>query len=524
MLNSGPRDDRLEIAVFWIVILLLLVCTRIPSRAVSLSIDNVNLAFSLEKFDPRIHQPQPPGYPLFVLFARLAMYFLHRVGRAFFFISFLASALSLWVAFHLGRRMFSQWAGFAGMLLLLVNPVMWHAGIEGPLRPNLALFSLLTAYCCWRCWNGEKRFAFWGAVALGVGGGFRPDLLAFLVPLWLVSAWVGTRSWRIVLAAAAVLSAIVGAWTSAIIIAMGGFHTFRSVMLTYAGDWSSFSSAPAASSMADWFQQKNRLFIWNALGIITWVWAVPISLLNRNRPPLRRYHILFFVIWIVPGVLLQAVTHFGNPGHTLFSVSPLCLVGGYVISIVLTRELILASAVILNTLLFLGNFSIPPAETGLNTIFQGIYESSAGWVKRMDQVTNDSLEEIKAFTPAGRPSTIITTDSFSKQWFMNWRIGRYYLPDRDIWVIDNGGAGRRLRHIRRTTILEARSSPPFKIPLFREGRILWLLEPNSRILKEVAGTVSLTSAKYVSYTDITRDSPSFSIDGFDVVPSNDGGN
>jgi 4-amino-4-deoxy-L-arabinose transferase-like glycosyltransferase len=228
--------------------------------------------------------------------------------------------------------MFSPWAGFAGMLLLLVNPVMWHAGVEGPLRPNLALFSLLTAYCCWRCWNGEKRFALWGAVALGIGGGFRPDLIAFLFPLWLVSSWVGTRSWRTVVLSAGVLVAIVAAWTSAVMIAMGGFHTFRSIMLTYAADWAQFSSARPGASVQDWLLQKSRLFIWNALGIVTWIWAAPIALLNRNRPHLSRSHILFLTLWIVPGVLLQAMTHFANPGHTLFSVSALCLIGGYMIS------------------------------------------------------------------------------------------------------------------------------------------------------------------------------------------------
>ena len=58
-------------AAFWILVTLLFLTTRLPAMSPYFTIDNVNLALSLENFDPRIHQPQPPGYPLFVLFNRM---------------------------------------------------------------------------------------------------------------------------------------------------------------------------------------------------------------------------------------------------------------------------------------------------------------------------------------------------------------------------------------------------------------------------------------------------------------------
>src|SRR5262245_48224756 len=201
-------DERKDYRFFWIVVFALLLLTRIPVMASYLSIDNVNLAFSLENFDPRIHQPQPPGYPFFVLTGRVLNVIFRDAERTFAAIAIIVSGLCLPIAFILGRRMFSQWAGLAAVFLLLVNPVFWHTSLDGPLRPHLALFSLLTAYCCWRCWNGEKQFAVWSAVALGVGSGFRPDLVAFLFPLWVISAWTGTRSWRAVVQGIAVMAVI----------------------------------------------------------------------------------------------------------------------------------------------------------------------------------------------------------------------------------------------------------------------------------------------------------------------------
>src|SRR5215831_3507430 len=215
-------NERQNYRFFWIFVFALLLLNRTPLMSSYLSIDNVNLAFSLEKFDPRIHQPQPPGYPFFVLFGRIVNVVFHNAERTFAFISILVSGLSLPIAFKLGEKMFSKWAGAAAALLLLLNPVFWHSSLDGPLRPHLALFSLLTAYCCWRCWTGEKQFVVWGAVALGIGSGFRPDLLAYLFPLWFVSSWVGTRSWLAILRAGVVLVSIVLVWVAALVFAMGG--------------------------------------------------------------------------------------------------------------------------------------------------------------------------------------------------------------------------------------------------------------------------------------------------------------
>src|SRR2546426_8196533 len=114
--------DRQDYKVVWIVMLALLLLTRIPAMSNYLSIDNVNLALSLEKFDPRISQPQPPGYPFFVAFGRLVNFIFRDVGRTFVVIPILVTGLSLLAAFRLGSRMFSPWAGVAGGLFVFFFP------------------------------------------------------------------------------------------------------------------------------------------------------------------------------------------------------------------------------------------------------------------------------------------------------------------------------------------------------------------------------------------------------------------
>jgi hypothetical protein len=517
-------EKQPEFRILWVVLLLLLLVTRIPLMAEYFSIDNVNLAFSLEKFNPGIHQPQPPGYPLFVAFAKLLHLFLNNAWRTFAAISILASALSLWLAFLIGNRMFSPWAGAMGTCLLLMNPVFWLAGIEGPLRPNLALFSLLTGYCCWRCWNGEKRFALWGAIALGVGGGFRPDLLGYLLPLWLVSSWVGTRSWRSVLSAAAVLCAIVAAWTSATILAMGGFRVYRDIMYAYAVDWSRASSAIPGASILEWLRQKNRLFLWNGLAVIGWIWTAPIYFFRRKTSPLGAGRFAFFALWILPGIILQALTHYDAPGHLLFSISALCVFGGYMLSLLPLRNVVTEAVLILNAMMFFNCFGMPKTTrksdmpSMKNALQVGIYECSNAWLRNMDSIVRNTLSEIERYTVPDRPTVIVTTDSFVDRWFMNWRIGRYYSPNHYFWVLcETSGKKRVEQHIRNRRV--GFKFFPLTIPVPNNGRILWLLEPGSRVLGELAKSFPLKGGNSVYYTDITPDSPPILLDGFEIVPS-----
>jgi hypothetical protein len=518
-------EERRDQRVFWIIVLALLLLTRIPATAAYLSIDNVNLAFSLEKFDPRIHQPQPPGYPLFVLFGRIVNTLFHDAERTFVAISLIVSALCLPAAFALGQRMFSRWAGCGAVLLLLVNPVFWYSGIEGPLRPFLGLFSLLTAYCCWRCWMGEKQFAVWGAVALGIGSGFRPDLMAFLFPLWFVSTWFGTKSWLAVFRAFAVLTSVALVWVGATVFAMGGVQTFVNIMFGYAVDQSRAGSVVLGSSLSASLRQVSRLVIWNGLAIVTWIWALPMYFRSRDRLSLGSAPVVFFFLWLVPGLIVQALLHVEEPGHTLFSVAALCVLGGHVLSTVRVRDLALGAALVVNAMLFLDFFALPAGATNSsgsgrsikNALLFRTFESSIAQVRWLDDVTRNTLAEIREFTPKDRPGLIVTTDDLAvNQWFMNWRIGRYYLPAYDFWILHNEPTNKWIEHIRRDLRVDIVDRKPLRVPTSRDCRILWLIEPGGALHKQLAATQQLKGGRYVFYSDITPDSPSINIDGFEI--------
>jgi hypothetical protein len=188
---------------------------------------------------------------------------------------------------------------------------------------------------------------------------------------------------------------------------------------------------------------------------------------------------------------------------------------------------LLSGALVLNAMLFLDFFPLPDAVSSAdrqgpslkNALLFRTYESSIGMVRSLDEVVRLSLKEIREFTPADRPSIIVTTDANGEQWFMHWQIARYYLPNQDIWVLHNGDVKKRAVHIRRDQLLEMRSQGiPVTVPVFREGRILWIIEPESAIYRQLSATQKLNGGRYVFYTDITADSPSIRVDDFDIAP------
>lgn len=271
----------------------------------------------------------------------------------------------------------------------------------------------------------------------------------------------------------------------------------------------------------------SRLVVWNGLAVVTWIWALPFYFRNRERLGPGSAQGVFLLIWLVPGLIVQALIHIGAPGHALHSVAAFCVLGGYFLSLVPARDVLLGATLVLNTMLFLDFFALPAgAENGAdrtpslkNAMLYGTFESSIGEVRWLDDVTGTTLNEIAQFTPKDRPSVIITTDSFVTQWFMNWRIGRYYLPTQDFWVLSGNSGRKRLDHIRRDKLLETKETLPIRLALFQEGRILWLVEPGSEIHNQLASVQKLNGGKYVFYSDVTADSPAFMIGDFEIVPA-----
>src|SRR5271154_1415816 len=82
-------------------------------------VDSVNFALAMERFDPRVHQPHPPGYFLYVQLGRLANMLFHDANAALVGLSIVFSCGAAAMIYALADDWFGRNAArFAGLIFL----------------------------------------------------------------------------------------------------------------------------------------------------------------------------------------------------------------------------------------------------------------------------------------------------------------------------------------------------------------------------------------------------------------------
>src|SRR5258708_15708668 len=212
-------------------------------------LDSVNFSLAMQRFDPRVHQPHPPGYFLYICLCRLLNIAFRDANLGLVVLSIVGSCGVAVVIYKLTLDWFGPTAAqFAGIFFLL-SPLAWFHGIVALTYIVEAFFSAFVGYLCWRIDCGRAGFILPAAVVLGVSAGVRPSSLVFLAPLFLFSLRNATPKGRWMGLAALVLT--LTAWFVPLIAASGGFHAY---FVAFASLWGMvpskgtvFNSSPANS-------------------------------------------------------------------------------------------------------------------------------------------------------------------------------------------------------------------------------------------------------------------------------------
>jgi 4-amino-4-deoxy-L-arabinose transferase-like glycosyltransferase len=218
---------------FAALVLIFLIVTRWPlGPAYLYSFDSVNFALALENFNPTLHQPQPPGYALFVAFTRFLHLVFRRPEDVFLAAGIITACVSVVVIRMVASEMFGANAGLIAAVLLLSHPVFWFAGVTNQIRLFLALSSATIALMAWRAFEKDLGgpWLLRGFAVLGIAAGFRPvESILLLAPmLW---AWFRTgRSLRLLAAGLVVLLAIITPWIWFTAAAVGGLTRWVHLM------------------------------------------------------------------------------------------------------------------------------------------------------------------------------------------------------------------------------------------------------------------------------------------------------
>lgn len=400
--------------LFLVLLTSVVAITRFGFRSHYLyDLDSVNFALAMQRFDPRVHQPHPPGYFLYICLGRLLNVLFQDANLALVVLSILASCGVAVVVYRMTLDWFGPTAAqFAGIFFLL-SPLAWFHGIVALTYIVEAFFSGLFGFLCWRIDCGRAGFILPAAIVLGVSAGLRPSSLVFLAPLFLFSLRSATPKGRWIGLVALILT--LTAWFVPMIAASGGFNAYfgalASLWRMVPSKGTVFNSSPA-NSIARAF---TILFIY----LLTFG-AASLAALRAlaDTTPAGPRQKKFTLVWIGPSLCFFTFGYlkFVNSGYLLVLCAPACMWLGLWAS-----EWYEASAwprSLKLTLLGVG------AAANVFIFVASPFYCSYVQVRRFEA----ELERIKTVVPqvgSARDTLILSFDSH----FNGFRHAGYYLPD-----------------------------------------------------------------------------------------------
>ncbi|HEV3063324.1 MAG TPA: hypothetical protein VGY48_34080 [Vicinamibacterales bacterium] len=198
-------------------------------------LDSINFALGVHRFDVVHHRPHPPGYPVFVVAAKISRLLIGTDARALAAVSVVAGTIGVFAIGGLYRRLSpehpGQWSAVAAALAT-TSPLYWFTAAR-PISDMMGLAAAVAVQAMTLAAETERAIvvaSFCGGVTVGI----RSQVFWLTVPLLV---WVLVRrqtpSGRGVLATgpvrnltpykcAAAFTAGVVAWLAPLVIATGG--------------------------------------------------------------------------------------------------------------------------------------------------------------------------------------------------------------------------------------------------------------------------------------------------------------
>jgi len=290
--------------------------SRWPYRARMLyNWDAVQFALALREFDVSKHQPHPPGYLLYVALGRLLNIPLGDPNLAYVALAMVFSAATTVAVYWLARALYDRVTAAAAATLLAVSPLFWFYGSVGLTYAGEAFGASLVAAFAYGALRGNPRALYGCAVGLGLVGGIRQSVLVLLFPLCVACAFLGVRSVRRLLVAAALMVVAVLSWFLPMVWLTGGLRPYLRASTQLYGSVVLPTSVLGGSLDVTLAQARYVLAsVIVGLGPLTLaVFALP---LYMRRVGWGRGD-WFLVAWIVPPAAFYTLVHFGQAGYVL---------------------------------------------------------------------------------------------------------------------------------------------------------------------------------------------------------------
>jgi hypothetical protein len=240
-------------------------------------IDSINFALGVRDFDVALHQPHPPGYPVFTALGKISTPLLRLAGvpapeaRGLSIWSVTAGAASIFLLFALFRS-FGQgdrrawWA----TALAVAAPLVWFSALR-PLSDTIGLAAALAAQALLApvvLGRAGPRQLLFGALVAGLAIGVRSQTFVLTLPLLVLALTAPGVPVRAGERLAAVAAAGLGilAWGVPLLVASGGFTSYLVALGAQAGE--DFGGVEML-----WLSRSPRVLADGLLHTFIWPWG-----------------------------------------------------------------------------------------------------------------------------------------------------------------------------------------------------------------------------------------------------------
>ena len=376
-------------------------------------LDSVNFALGMTRFDPRTHQPHPPGYFLYITLGRMVNSVVHDANLALVLLSIVASCGTVVLVYQLALDWYGVPEARFASLIFLFSPLGWFHGTVALTYGVEAFFSALVGYLCWQIEEGRFRHILEAAIVLGLSAGVRPSSLLLLAPILVYSARRTSGKLRAIGGVALVVTVL--AWAAPMLLAAGGIRVYLDALLSLwrlvPGRDTIFNSSPGTSIARAVTVAFIVLLLFGSACL-----ALPSA--SRTSDPSSGKKWRFTIVWISPALCFYVFIFlkFVNSGYLLLLIAPGCLwLGRGLAEWFLegkgsrrTKMAVIAAGALVNASVYL----VSP--------FYCSYRSVRGFEAELAEV-------VSATRRLGAPANtlIIGFDSH----FLGYRHAGYYLPD-----------------------------------------------------------------------------------------------
>jgi hypothetical protein len=548
------NDNSLGDITITLLLIILVVITRIPFASKFLyEWDSVNFAIALDKYDILLHQPQPPGYILFVGLGKVFNQFSPDANTTLVFMSILFSTLTVILVYYLGKQLFSRNVAITGAILLIFSPIFWFYGEIATIYPSEAFLAILIAYTSYQTLKGSRNFLYLSAIALGLAGGFRQDLIPFMSPLWLFCLLYPARDnyqnmVKRTMPALVVMGLSILTWLLPTIFLAGGLESYLNSSGHFSASFKT-SSVLFGASLLNHLLMDGMLASWLMIGlgflggflILLFIILKRESILNKGV--FKKPKFIFMSLWILPSFLFLLFIPLSKPGYTLTFLPALALILGYVI-ITFSRDIshkfnislksvfttILLIYIILNSVYFLYPYNLNEESTwetqitNMNSTEKIILGLDMFFMYNHEKITNNDqnmdwhLEIIVNLSDSNPNSTeIIIRDIIREDQGFSWRKAMYQLPEYDVYYLfDSDNSQLKSNKLNNQVSLsygknytyQSLQSSVLEIPINSSTeRIVWIMDDRSQFFQELKSqieikTIQLPNGLSVYYSDV----------------------